>query len=147
MRSFFDSTASADLHQRIRNLNAETRQQWGRMNAAQMLAHCRAPMEVALGELQLKKNFFSLFGWMLKRSIISDKPFSKNSPTAREYRIVDNRDFEQERKRFDETFVKLASGPEAVKCFDHPFFGKMTTEDWGQLLYKHLDHHLTQFGL
>jgi hypothetical protein len=33
------------------------------------------------------------------------------------------------------------------KNFKHPFFGPMTAEEWGIISYKHLDHHLKQFGV
>ena len=147
MRSIFEPAALSGLKQRIEKLDALSTPKWGKMNSAQMLAHCSGTMEAALGELKLKRNFLSLFGWMFKGMIISDKPFSKNSPTAAEYRIIDQREFETEKKRFDARFSTLAEGPQTVKCFDHPFFGKMTAEDWGHLLYKHLDHHLSQFGI
>ena len=28
----------------------------------------------------------------------------------------------------------------------HAFFGKLTKEEWGIVMYKHLDHHLRQFS-
>jgi hypothetical protein len=29
----------------------------------------------------------------------------------------------------------------------HPRFGHLSGPEWGRLMYRHLDHHLTQFGL
>ncbi len=29
----------------------------------------------------------------------------------------------------------------------HPVFGRLSVDDWGRLSWKHLDHHLRQFGL
>lgn len=46
-----------------------------------------------------------------------------------------------------ESFNKLATGRSSITCHEHPFFGKMTGEDWGHLMYKHLDHHFRQFGV
>ena len=147
MRSFFDPTAQKDLELRIQHVHASIQPAWGKMTAAQMLAHCRVAMQVPVGDLTLKPNALSWIGWMFKKMIISDKPFSKNSPTAAEYRMREEKDFESELKQFQEAFQKLAKGPDAIKCWKHPFFGKMSAEEWGCLMYKHLDHHLTQFNL
>ena len=147
MKSFFDPTAQKELQLRLQNLHDSQLPAWGKMTAAQMLAHCRVAMQVPVGDLTLKRNALSLIGWMFKNMILSEKPFSRNSPTAAEYRMRDERDFESELKQFQETFQKLAKGPEAIKCWKHPFFGKMSVNDWGCLMYKHLDHHLTQFNL
>lgn len=147
MKTFFDKDAQNELQQRIQKLETVTAGQWGKMSAAQMLAHCTAAMQVPCGDLQMKKNALSLIGWMFKKMIVSDRPFSKNSPTAREYRIQDKKDFDTEMRLFQNAFGKLAQGPSAVKCWNHPFFGKMSVDDWGHLMYKHLDHHLTQFGV
>ena len=147
MKSFFDQSAQEELQQRIQKIEAHAKGQWGRMTAAQMLAHCRVAMEVPVGDLVLKRNALSLIGWMFKGMIISDKPFSKNSPTAAEYRMIDEKNFENELNLFHTAFQKLAQGPSAIVCWRHPFFGKMSADDWGHLMYKHLDHHLAQFGL
>ena len=147
MKTFFDKDQQEEFQQRLQKLNAQAASQWGKMNAAQMLAHCTAAFQVPVGDLQVKRTPLSLIGWMFKGMIVSEKPFSKNSPTTAEFVVQDERDFQKERERFLEVFQKVAQGPGAITCFRHPFFGKMSTEDWGQLIYKHLDHHFRQFGL
>ena len=147
MKTFFENTVPQELRQRLQKLDAQTRNQWGKMNAAQMLAHCTAAMQVPVGDLQVKGGVLSLIGWMFKGMLVSEKPFSKDSPTAGEFLIQDEREFDAEKQRFMESFHKLAQGSSAITCHKHPFFGKMTTEDWGHLMYKHLDHHFRQFGL
>lgn len=146
MQTFFDDTSRAQLAERLKEINAQTPAQWGRMDAAQMLAHCTATLQMPVGDLVVKRSPWRFIGWMFKGMIHSDKPFSKGSPTAPEFLIRDERSFEAEKKRFVGAFEKLAQGPSTIKCFNHPFFGKMTVHDWGCLVYKHLDHHLRQFG-
>jgi hypothetical protein len=147
MKSVFEKPAQEELCRRLEHLEERTSGVWGKMNAAQMLAHCTATMQVPVGDLKVRRTFISLIGWMFKGMIVSKRPFSKNSPTSDEFMIRSQRDFEQEKKRFTESFNKLAQGPSAVTCHDHPFFGKITSEEWGYLMYKHLDHHFTQFGV
>ncbi|MBI2837607.1 MAG: DinB family protein [Acidobacteria bacterium] len=146
MNTFFDEASRVRLVERLQKIDVQTGALWGRMSAAQMLAHCTATMQMPVGDLQVKRSFLSLIGWMFKGMIHSDKPFSKSSPTAPEFVIHDERNFETEKKRFTDAFQKLTQGPATITCHDHPFFGKMTSHDWGRLVYKHLDHHLRQFG-
>ncbi|MCI0415934.1 DinB family protein [bacterium] len=147
MKTLFHETTVEEIQQRFEKLSDKTTSEWGKMNAAQMLAHCTATMQMPVGDIQIKKSPLSLIGWMFKGLFRNEKPFGKNSPTAPEFIMKDSRDFEVEKQRFLEAFQKLAKGPDAVKCFQHPFFGKMTCDDWGRLMYKHMDHHFRQFGV
>lgn len=147
MKTFFDVEAQKELEQRLQKLNAQSACLWGRMNAAQMLAHCTAALQMPVGDINVKRTPLSLIGWMFKKSIVhGEKPFSKNSPTAAEFIMNDPKDFDMEKQRFADAFRK-ASQVSMVTCHNHPFFGKMSNEDWGLLLYKHMDHHLRQFGI
>ena len=40
-----------------------------------------------------------------------------------------------------------AGGEEKCTTYPHPFFGKVTPREWSIGMYKHLDHHLRQFGV
>ena len=86
-------------------------------------------------------------GWMFKRLAYDDRRFRRGAPTAREITITDPRDFEQEKAHFIVGFLKAAQGPAQITQPIHPFFGKLTNDQWGVLLYKHLDHHFRQFGV
>jgi hypothetical protein len=147
MKTFFDKSHRDELQERLNSLSAESKSNWGKMSSAQMLAHCTAAMQVPVGDLPTQWSAYGLIGWMLKGMIYNEKPFVKNAPTGKEFRISTQREFDQERARFIEAFQKLALGPSNICCHKHPFFGKMTDRDWGHLIYKHLDHHFQQFGI
>lgn len=147
MKSFFDPAVLQELEQRYQKLGADTRPQWGKMTSAQMLDHCTRTMLVPTGKIVLKRGAISLIGWMFKGMIRSEKPFGKNSPTAPEFVIVGPSVFEVEKSKFEEAFRTLSQGPSVITCHQHAFWGKMTDEDWGLLMYKHLNHHFTQFGV
>jgi Protein of unknown function (DUF1569) len=147
METFFDKSNQEQFKQRFEKLTAVSGSQWGKMSSAQMLSHCSAPMQVAIGELQMKKHPLRFLGSILKKSLLGEKPFSKNSPTAREFVRTQDCDFDAEKQKFMTVFNKFAQGPSAITCFNHGFFGKMTEDEWGRLIYKHLDHHLKQFGV
>jgi hypothetical protein len=133
---------------RLERLQPDAARHWGKMTAAQMLAHCHQPLRVALGELPLKRSLIGfLFGRMAKKMLLSPKPWKPDMPTAPEFKVQDQRDFDREKasllalvKRFGQ------AGPAGLTKLPHPFFGKLTNDEWQALQWRHLDHHLRQFG-
>lgn len=147
MDSIFDKNSNEAMIARINKLTPESKALWGKMNVEQMLKHSNAAMQVAFGEKELKISFFMrLLGKMLKNKVINNE-FKKNSPTAPEFVFPDKYDFEQAKNELITTYSKFAQGHQSIKIMNHPFWGKMTYEDWDKLQYKHLDHHLKQFGV
>ena len=150
MPSIFSPSDNAALQERIQKLAADTPAQWGKMNAAQMLAHCQVPIRVALGEVKLKRGIIGLlFGGSAKRKyILSDKAFERDLPTDPNFLMKDARDFDTEKAGLLPLVQRFAQqGTVALTQEAHPFFGKMNAEEWDTLMWKHLDHHLRQFGV
>lgn len=150
MKSIFNKDHHMEFIARINTLNSQTQPQWGKMNVAQMLAHCQMPVKVASGELIPKINPIVrfLFGRTAKKQLINDPEFKRHLPTFSEAKITDQRVFEQERTRLIKALDELhRKGPAGLTKNAHPFFGKMTIADWDTLQVKHLDHHLRQFGV
>jgi len=149
MKTLFDTNLSADIVQRINKLSPSTQRIWGKMNVSQMMAHCSSAIEMQLGDINPPRPLIGkLIGPFFKSFLTNEKPFKKNSPTAPELTIVDERDFNKEKERLIglvDRFTK--GGPQGVTKHPHPFFGKLTADEWGKGAYKHLDHHLTQFGV
>jgi hypothetical protein len=148
--NIFTKSVSSTLAQRINNLSSTSNAQWGKMNVAQMLAHVNVPFEYAFENKHKKPNAF--FGFMLrnfvKGGVVNEKPYKKNSGTAPDFIIKGERDFENEKKRLINYLAKLSSGPEeSYEGREYLPFGKLTATEWNNLFYKHLDHHLTQFGV
>lgn len=149
MESIFNRESNQKLIDRINTLTPLTKPLWGKMDATKMLAHCSVGIKIATGELLLKRAFIGLlFGRLAKKILLNDKPFGKNSPTAKEFIIPDGRNFEEEKIILLNYIKRFAEQGESVLRKDpHPFFGKLTTPEWDGLMYKHLDHHLRQFGV
>jgi hypothetical protein len=148
MESIFDPGSSATILQRIDKLRPDATAQWGKMNVSQMLAHCQPPMQVGLGEKQLKQSLVGkLFGRIAKKQMLTEIPFKKNLPTDASFVVKDARDFEKE-KQLLKIFVQRFAEADTTAMVQrrHSFFGKMTRDEWGVLTWKHLDHHLRQFG-
>ena len=149
MKTIFNSENNQELVDRLSNLIESSNRKWGKMDVAQMLVHCQKPLEVSDGKLEVKRNLFSkLFGSFFKKKfLIKGDDFSKNSPTAKEFVIKSSFNFEQKRSKLVQMVKDLGEkGESAIKLEIHPFFGKMSKAEWGILFYKHLNHHLEQFG-
>ncbi len=120
---------------------------WGKMNVSQMLAHCQVIIQVALGEMKLKRNLLGfLFGAIAKKQIMK-KPLKQSVPTFSEAKIADTRNFDTEKQKLIELIKRFSAGPGVISKDPHPFFGPMTIDEWDTLQVKHLDHHFRQFGV
>jgi hypothetical protein len=147
MKSIFNETDNAEFIDRINKLTPSTPALWGKMNVAQMLAHCQVIIQVALGELRLKRNLLGfIFGGIAKKQIL-EKPLKHSVPTFNEAKIADERNFDKEKQKLIEQIKRFSAGPGVISKDPHPFFGPMTIDEWDTLQVKHLDHHFRQFGI
>jgi hypothetical protein len=147
MHSLFEPTAADEIISRIQKLQPGTPAQWGKMNVSQMMAHCQAPFDAFFGEKKMKRGLMGvLFGRMAKKKLFSDKPWPKNLPTAKQFLVSDQKDFEKEKARLVGLINRFSSEGLTITSNTHPFFGKLSSQEWGLLHYRHLDHHLNQFG-
>lgn len=149
MNNLFNQSDVSEMLKRIEKLTPDSQSQWGKMNVAQMLAHSTISLETAMGKNVIKRAFVGrIIGTMLKASVLSEKPFGKNSPTDKSYIFPVNLNFEEEKSKTMASVKKFAEGgPTHCTTHPHPFFGKFTPEQWAVFQWKHLDHHLRQFGV
>jgi hypothetical protein len=148
MRSLFEKEAADEILTRIDNLQPSIQRQWGKMDVAQMMAHCSGALDMASGKLDLPRLFIGrLIGPMVRPIYSNEKPFSQNSPTDPKLVVSDQRDFQKEREQLKLKVREFQQGgEETCTRHPHPFFGTLTPYEWGRGMYKHLDHHLRQFG-
>ncbi len=149
MKNLFDKDCYTEITQRMNALTANNQRKWGKMEVAQMLAHCKEAFYVPLSEDKMPRSFLGLLvGWMIKHKLHNDEPWKKNLPTAPNFIIKDQRDFDKEKSALMSLVDRFHNGgPENAGRFPHPMFGTFTKEQWGRAMYKHLDHHLQQFGV
>ena len=149
MKNLFDTDARNEIVSRLGNLTVNAERQWGKMDVSQMLRHCSHQLETALGEKQLHPNFImKLLGPMFKKTLYEVKPFKRSLPTAPEFVVTDEREFEKEKQTLL-TFVNRFHDDNGAVIGKkrHPVFGNLTKDQWGVSTFKHLDHHLSQFGV
>lgn len=146
LKTVYEKETKDELISRINSLNPESKAQWGKMNVYQMAKHCRMWEEMLAGKIKVKRKFISfLFGPLILKAVLKDnRGMRPNSPTVPEFVIKENSgDLEKEKQNWIEALKNQVSLSNELI---HPFFGKMTSQQIGQLAYKHNDHHLRQFG-
>ena len=149
MKSLFNPPDHDLLLQRLTRLQADSTRMWGKMTPAQMLTHCAIAIETATGDRPMKQKFLGkILTPFIRSSILGEKPFGRNAPTDPAFVVSDQRDLATERKRLTDLIHRFAQrGPVEAAKATHAFFGKLNGEEWGQFMYKHIDHHLQQFGV
>lgn len=150
MRSLFEAGAVEQIKERLARLQPDCRREWGTMTAAQAMAHCAGSMEWAVGErIPPRMLLGRIMGWMVKPMALgNDRPMRRGSPTTKDLVVRDQRDLRTERERLGRLIDRfVAAGPKGCTVHPHSFFGRLTPEEWAELMYKHLDHHLRQFGV
>jgi uncharacterized protein DUF1569 len=150
MKHLFEAARVEEVKKRMAQLRPDSERQWGKMNAAQAVAHCSGGLELALGDRMPPRMFVGrIIGGMIKPKVMgNDEPMRRNSPTVKGLVIQDERDLGMERERLCGLIDRFAAaGPKGCTTHPHSFFGRLTPEEWAILMYKHLDHHLRQFGV
>jgi hypothetical protein len=150
MKNLFEAAKVDEVKERISRLRPDSERQWGRMNAAQAVEHCARGFEMALGErLPPRLLIGRIIGGIVKPKVLgNDEPLWRNSTTLPGLEVKDERNLEAERERLRRMIDRFAAvGPKGCTTHPHSFFGRLTPEEWATLMYKHLDHHLRQFGV
>lgn len=148
MNNIFNHLHMEEILNRIDKLIPTSQPQWGTMNVAQMLAHCSLFQDIAMGNSSPPRGLLGiLIGRFAKPMFYNDKQLARNMSTIPTILIADKKDFEIEKEKLKQKIITFQNnGPEKCTKHPHPFFGKLTSEQWGKGIYKHLDHHLKQFG-
>lgn len=150
MKNIFDAEVANEVIGRINNLTPETQAQWGKMDVAQMLAHCNVTYEMVYENKHPKPGVLKKFilKALIKSIVVNDQPYKKNGRTAPQFMVSDEKDFETEKKRLIDYIEKTqALGEGHFDGKESHSFGVLTKDEWNNMFYKHLDHHLGQFGV
>lgn len=148
MKSLAVPEINSDCQARIESLTSDTAPLWGKMSAAQMMAHCAEVLEVAGGrEIQGTPWFIKLLKPLVRKMVLGTKSFPRNTRTHPQYLQVNEKDFTGEKARLIGSMKAFGEACSGKEMLSHPFFGDMTVDEAGWAMYKHLDHHLGQFGV
>lgn len=150
LANIFTKPVSDEIIYRISKLTPDTQPDWGKMNVAQMLAHCSVTYEMIYDNIHPKPNFVMKFilKSFVKKHVVNEAYYPRNSRTAPAFLISDSRDFEKEKARLIAYINKTqALGESHFDGKESHSFGVLNANEWNNMFYKHLNHHLTQFGV
>lgn len=149
IRNLYEAATLDAVLARIDALTPESTPSWGRMSVAQMLAHAAEVQEVLNGKpLKGTPWFIKLLGGIIKKGVLSPKPYAHGLRTHPQYVMSEPKEFEQQRERLRAALHAMyKEGPERAGDAVHPLFGPLTASEKGWAAYKHVDHHLTQFSV
>ena len=147
--NIFDHQISEQIVSRINRLSPEQPALWGKMSVDQMLAHCNVTYEMVYSDKHPKPGLLKrkVLQLLVKPTVVNEAPYKRSSRTAPAFLIQDNKDFAAEKRRLIDYIrrtqvlgVKHFEGKESLS------FGRLSAVEWNNMFYKHLDHHLSQFG-
>ena len=147
MRSILNEGDRVAIHSRVQSLSVSSTGRWGSMDVTGMLQHLRLSAQMTVGELQVpsaNKRAFQVFP--LKHLILYVLPFPKGAPTAPELKPGVAVSLDEEQAAVLELLERIGTGPREGAGPAHPLFGPLSWREWGVATYKHVDHHLKQFG-
>jgi hypothetical protein len=150
MKNIFNQAVSTEIVTRINQLKADSQPKWGKMAVGQMMAHCNVTYEFVYDGIHKKPNAFKKFilKAFVKNIVVSEKQYKHNSQTAPEFIIKDTKNFESEKNRLINYINKTQQlGEIHFDGLESHSFGKLNKTEWNNMFYKHLDHHLNQFGV
>jgi hypothetical protein len=150
MKNLWQPECVEELKDRLAKLRPDTPRLWGKMTPGQAVAHCAIGMELALGDRRPPRMLIGrLLGSAIKKKAFQEgEPMRRNSPTVPGFQVSDDRDLDRAREILCALLDRFAAaGPVRCTLHPHPFFGHLTSDEWSMWMYKHIDHHLQQFGV
>lgn len=150
MKNIFDAAEADTYVKRIEQLTPQSTPKWGKMNVAQMLAHCNVTYEMIYENKHKPATGFKRFilKLLVKPIVVGNKPYKPNSPTAPAFLVVSEREFENEKNRLIQYIHRVAKdGAGQFEGKESNSFGPLSSNEWNTMMAKHLEHHLGQFGV
>lgn len=150
MKNIFSKQDCSDFINRINKLDSDSKALWGKMDVAQMLAHCNVTYEMVYDNIHPKSNVFMklILKLLVKNNVVNEKPYPRNNKTAPQFLIKGDCNFEIEKTRLINYINRTQElGENYFEGKESHSFGRLTAKEWNNMFAKHLDHHLSQFGV
>jgi hypothetical protein len=141
MKSLEQESTRQELLARVESITGDSKQLWGRFTSRAMLDHLSRALQMAAGERDVAPKKMPTRFFPLKQLFIYVLPFPKGAPTSPELL----NDSPEPLDKSKETLRRIITTFDPKPC-DHPAFGMMSPHAWSVLMYRHMDHHLRQFG-
>jgi hypothetical protein len=148
--NILDETDRAAILERISRLDPGSPRQWGQLSLNQMVIHLADQIRMALGIINMGDKSSFLTRYVFKPLVLRSKGFKKNfksgAKMAAPLESITASQLQELREVLVQTIKTFVATAEK-DLHPHFVFGPMNKKQWGRLIYMHLDHHLTQFGV
>ncbi len=147
--SLFENEKRQQILGRIGRLSASANGRWGKMTAPEAICHMADGLLIAFGEKPVTFKPSLLSTWLGRWFVIYSPipwPKGKIQATREFFETRPSPDFEKNRTLLVNLVQRFEKGPNQ-KWGVSPFLGPLSPGDWATLNYRHIDHHLTQFGV
>ncbi|MBS1752364.1 MAG: DUF1569 domain-containing protein [Bacteroidetes bacterium] len=141
---------SADsIIERIKKLQPGNKAVWGKMNATEMLLHANLCNEEIFTSVSSRRST-SFKQYLLRIIALYLAPHFKKGIKGDSLKEttgkIETLKFEEQKEKFIALIKKFPEYKQPIRLF-HIAFGNLSTREWGIAAYKHMDHHLRQFGV
>jgi len=151
LNSIFNQSDRAELERRLGTLTVDSPSQWGRMTPHQAVCHLNDWLKASLGDRPQPDHATTL-----KTRIIRFVAFTIPMPWPHGVKTSAGLDAEQGGTRPGDFDQDVADLRDLVRRFvetdgrglgRHYKWGDMSRGEWGRYGYRHMNHHLGQFGV
>lgn len=148
-KSILDEQCCEALAARVQKIQPDSQPRWGTMNATEMLLHCNRVNEqlLAAEAPRVKTKVSQYIARLLVLYLLPNYPKGARTPRRLDTKgQIDVSAFRQEQTNFIDIIRRFPVHQKPIEL-PHPYFGQLSTKQWGLAGYKHVDHHLRQFGV
>ena len=149
-KNLLEKDCAASVISRVQKLQPDSIPRWGKMTVTEMLHHCNLVHQQLLLPATPHQKKTSLRQYLIRWVVLYAMPrYPKNAQAPKRFHtkgVVDKARFADEKQAFIELVQRLAGHSQPIHHW-HPYFGNLSTEQWGRTSWKHVDHHLRQFGV
>lgn len=146
-KTMWNENDRAEVLRRFAGLSPAATPKWGSLDAPRMVTHVTDALRASLGELRLAPKGGPLGVWPINALVMFHLPWPKSAPTAPELLQRSPANWAAELSALESAVDRFVARDINDTWTPHAAFGKLSGEQWGRLMYRHFDHHLTQFGV
>jgi hypothetical protein len=151
MKNITDEPVKKNLIDRVLSISIEDKAQWGKMNVHGMICHCSDSLRMSMGLKETEYVGKPVFSSIVKWLVFMGMPIPKGkAKTVKELEQgvggTKPAEFEKDKADMIKLINEFAGSFQNTLYRIHPVFGKLSSSQWGKLIYTHLNHHLTQFN-
>jgi hypothetical protein len=153
MNTLSSSNDAKIIFDRINNLKSSSTPLWGKMTVNEMVCHISDPFRDLL-KIRITKNTTPFFLTpILRMMVLGRMAHGKNMPTSKPYLQGEKgqgtkpKGFDTDIEDLKKLYNQYISQDPNEKLGCHGALGNINREQANRYIWKHLDHHLRQFGV